>query len=157
MEGAYMTTTSDQVSWGPEGKKGTSQTIRQTFVKILATALSGLFACGLAVVTAAPAFAQAAGSWTTTGSMTGIKQHRNYTATLLPNGQVLVAGGVNLAMGVVYANAFLYNPSNGNWTETGSMTTTRYDHTATLLPNGEVLVTGGFKNDNSDTLDSAEL
>ncbi len=125
--------------------------------KILTIAVSGLLAIVVPLVTPAPALGQVAGTWTTTGSMTGIKQHRNYTATLLQNGQVLVAGGINLSMGIVYANAFLYNPSTGEWTETGSMTTTRYDHTATLLPNGQVLVTGGFKSDNSGVLNSAEL
>jgi hypothetical protein len=129
----------------------------QRLVRILTITLSGLLAAVLAAATVAPALGQAAGAWTPTASMGGIKEHRLYTATLLQNGQVLVAGGINLALGIVYANAFLYNPSTGEWTETGSMTTTRYDHTATLLPNGQVLVTGGFKNDNSGKLDSAEL
>ncbi len=129
----------------------------QRLARILTITLSGLLAAVLALVTPAPALGQTAGTWTTTGSMTGIKQHHSYTATLLQNGQVLVAGGINLAMGIVYANAFLYSPSTGEWTETGSMTTTKYDHTATLLPNGEVLVTGGYKNENSGLLDSAEL
>jgi hypothetical protein len=118
--------------------------------------VSGLLAAVPTVIT--PAFGQAAGTWTTTGAMGGgIRQHRLYTATLLQNGQVLVAGGINLTMGIVYADSFLYNPSTGEWTKTGSMTTTRYEQTATLLPNGQVLVTGGFKNDNSGMLDSAEL
>ena len=85
--------------------------------------------------------------WTTTGSMqTGRFDH---TATLLPNGKVLVAGGfgtnsITLAM----ASAELYDPASGTWTTTGSLNTARDFHTATLLPNGKVLVAGGYDNSN---------
>ena len=66
----------------------------------------------------------------------------HHTATLLPNGQVLVAGGFN--SGIALASAELYDPATGLWTATGSMATAREFHTATLLPNGQVLVAGGF-------------
>ena len=75
------------------------------------------------------------------------------TATLLPNGQVLVAGGFN---GVDLASAELYDPATGLWTATGSMTSARDHHTATLLPNGQVLVAGGYSFDDF-ALASAEL
>src|SRR5262245_977747 len=65
-----------------------------------------------------------------------------YTATLLPNGQVLVAGG--LGNSGLLASAELYDPATGLWTETGSLVTARYQHTATLLANGQVLVAGGY-------------
>ena len=64
-----------------------------------------------------------------------------HTATLLPNGKVLVAGGLNAA--AFLASAELYDPASGTWTATGSLTTARDVHTATLLPNGKVLVAGG--------------
>jgi hypothetical protein len=64
------------------------------------------------------------------------------TATLLPNGLVLVAGGMN-SSGTSLASAELYNPSNGVWSTTGSLNTARAYHTATLLPDGFVLVAGG--------------
>ena len=69
----------------------------------------------------------------------------DHTATLLPNGEVLVAGGFGTGGSgpVAIASAELYNPQTNTWTTTGSMTTTRAEHTATLLPNGTVLVTGG--------------
>ena len=67
----------------------------------------------------------------------------NHTATLLPNGKVLVAGGYN-GSGLVFASAELYDPASGTWTATGDLLTVRGLHTATLLPNGQVLVTGGF-------------
>ena len=76
-----------------------------------------------------------------------------HTATLLPNGQVLVAGAFDIG---ALASAELYDPATGLWSSTGSMTTKRGSHTATLLPNGQVLVAGGF-NDRDFTLASAEL
>src|SRR5438094_5551517 len=76
-----------------------------------------------------------------TGSLaTGRLYH---TATLLPNGKVLVAGGTNSNSGEVFASAELYDPATGVWTNTGRMVYGRYRHTATLLTNGKVLVTGG--------------
>ena len=64
----------------------------------------------------------------------------SYTATLLPQGQVLVAGGFGDHF---LPSAELYDPTTGLWTATGSMVEKRSGHTATLLSNGQVLVAGG--------------
>ena len=66
----------------------------------------------------------------------------SYTATLLPNGKVLVVGGFTSFNGIL-ASAELYDPASGTWSATGSLATARSYHTATLLPNGKVLVVAG--------------
>ena len=65
-----------------------------------------------------------------------------HTATLLPSGKVLVAGGQGIG-GALLSSAELYDPATGTWTATGSLGTGRSFHTATLLPSGKVLVAGG--------------
>ena len=84
-------------------------------------------------------FAQS-GTWTATGTLNFPRV--GHTATLLANGQVLVAGGEDTSHNLI-ASAELYNPATGKWTVTGSLETPRYGHTATLLANGDVLVAGG--------------
>jgi Kelch motif/Galactose oxidase, central domain len=81
------------------------------------------------------------GLWSRAASLaTGREEH---TATLLPNGRVLVAGGTD-GRGRVLASAELYDPVHNRWTSAGSMAATRIDHTATLLPSGKVLLAGGL-------------
>ena len=80
------------------------------------------------------------GTWAVTGSLHDARfQH---TATLLPNGKVLVAGG-NTVFNVAIASAELYDPATGVWTPTGSLNIPRFEHTAHLLANGKVLVIAG--------------
>ena len=92
------------------------------------------------LISAAHAPAQTSGTWVHTGTLNFPRV--GHTATLLNNGQVLIAGGEDSQNHLV-APAELYNPATGTWTVTGSLVTPRIDHTATLLANGEVLVAGG--------------
>ena len=81
------------------------------------------------------------GQWSTTGSLnTGRYWH---SATLLPGGQVLVAGGAPLD-GDPIASAELHDPESGVWRTTGSMVSDRALHGAVLFDEGRVLAVGGY-------------
>jgi hypothetical protein len=80
----------------------------------------------------------------------------DFSATLLMNGKVLFAGGQNDDYDFPFRNAWLYDPSTGNLTATGSMTVARYLHAATVLPDGTVLITGGvFRGQSAELYDPA--
>jgi Kelch motif/Galactose oxidase, central domain len=98
------------------------------------------------------------GIWARTGSLSTGREWP--AAALLLNSTVLIAGGESSAGYLDYlASAQLYDPASGTWTNTGSLTTRRYQHTATLLASGKVLVAGGSYETPTLTyyLSSAEL
>jgi hypothetical protein len=82
-----------------------------------------------------------------------------HTATLLTNGTVLIAGGIQSKFGDFTSTAEIYDPNAnggvGGFTATGSMQHARAGHTATLLPNGTVLMVGG--SDGVSALTSIEI
>lgn len=76
-----------------------------------------------------------------------------HTATLLPDGKVLIAGGFANGQSRL-ARAELFDPAQKTFASIGNMNVSRAGHTATLLPNGKILIAGGY---NGDYLASAEL
>ncbi len=100
----------------------------------------------------------------TTSKMWGMADSLNYersfgeTATLLNNGNVLVAGGYYLALGDIQNlnSCEIFNVNTGKWQVTDSLKLARDFHTATKLLDGRVLITGGF-NRTQKTLKDCEL
>jgi WD40 repeat protein len=67
-----------------------------------------------------------------------------HAATLLPNGKVLIAGGLlNTSSDHGIASAELYDPSTGTFTLISDMRFPQFAPTASLLPNGKVLIASG--------------
>lgn len=80
------------------------------------------------------------GTFSATGPMSTPRE--SHTATLLPDGRVLIVGGEDQD-GHAVATAEIYDPKSGTFSPTGSMAVARAFHTATPLPDGRVLVVGG--------------
>lgn len=76
-----------------------------------------------------------------------------HTATLLPNGKVIITGGMN-GNGTYYDSIEIFDPIANRFTSARSMSANRVGHTATLLRDGRVLLAGGF---NGDYLQGAEI
>ncbi len=69
-----------------------------------------------------------------------------HTSTLLPTGDIMIAGGTNGPS--ILSNAELFRPSLDAFLPmNGGMRYVRDLHTATLMPNGRVLIAGGFTTD----------
>lgn len=90
------------------------------------------------------------GSFAPAASLPTMNQARyNATATLLPNGKLLIAGGISLSHTGSLASlgsVELYDPATNSFAppaSTPTMNQARDSATATLLPNGKVLIAGG--------------
>jgi hypothetical protein len=79
-------------------------------------------------------------------SPAGVVSRDGHTETLLPDGDMLLAGGETGWSGmfpIVSGTADLEKATSGLFEPTGSMATGREAHAATLLSDGRVLITGG--------------
>ena len=79
----------------------------------------------------------ASSTFSSAGNMKVARYKHNGTSVLLPNVNVLIAGGAD--------QAEIYQPLSGTFEVVArSMGTKRLFSCATLLPNGQVLITGGY-------------
>lgn len=97
----------------------------------------------------------ASGGWSAAGSIASPR--KGHTATLLPNGKVLIVGG---SYGGDIASAELYDPNNSSapWSLAAPPPKAPGEgHTATLLRNGKVLVVGGWDSTSGRSLNDVQI
>jgi hypothetical protein len=133
---------------------GTLKTAGDQTITATDTATASITGTSTSIHVLAPA-----SGFTPTGSMQNARE--SHTATLLNDGRVLVAGGMNWTpvqtpqpvpgcpspnfcfVLSALASAEIFDTAKGAFTLTGEMSATRVYHTATLLGDGRVLVSGG--------------
>jgi len=126
---------------------------KPALVALGALGLVAVILAGVLVIAFRGATHAYAGTFSPTGSM-GTPRN-DLTATLLSDGRVLIAGGLD-ARDASMASAEIYDPKTDTFSPTGSMRAARFGQTATLLSDGRVLIAGGDDNSGRD-LASAEL
>ncbi|MDE2836738.1 MAG: kelch repeat-containing protein [Chloroflexota bacterium] len=91
----------------------------------------------------------ASGATAFTGPVSHLRT--GHTLTLLPDGRVLAAGGIDPGDPFEYsaeqnliATTEIYDPLTDSWTLGPDLSEPRFEHTATLLPDGRVLLIGGI-------------
>ncbi len=77
------------------------------------------------------------------------------TATLLPDGRVLIAGGAGKGVSALMAE--LFDPKTGTFTDAAPLTEGRMAHDACSLPDARVLVAGGWSDVRKATTPTAEI
>ncbi len=135
-------------------------------IGVSSAGLATAVAAGNATVTATSGSASGTAAFVVTTGTTQANLNTSryqHNATILNNGQILVAGGVNCptAGSCTYlSSAELYNPAASTFTYTAGAMATARSAPAVLLNSGEVLIAGGYtcnSSGNCSSLISAEI
>jgi len=140
------------VPLNPVPRLNSTATLLKTGEVLIAGGHNLLSRCGDEALSTAILYEPSSGSFVDLGPIM-LDEREQATATLLRDGKVLIAGGLNFHDDCLdphsstlefHASAELFDPTTRTFSGTGEMTEARAGHTATLLPNGEVLMAGGF-------------
>jgi N-acetylneuraminic acid mutarotase len=135
-------------TWIPTGSMATT---RQRFSltvlpdgKVLAAGGCSDWFCNSAnILSSAEIYNPATGTWSPAGTMSVKRAY--HSATLLPNGKVLIAAGcATVGSCTPYNTSEVYDPTTNTWTGTGNLQQARYGHGAVLIAGGKVLAAGGI-------------
>lgn len=124
-----------------EVSRPTPRPPRLAFLRV-AAAVAGVLLVGAGIAwvrTAQSPATSVQGAWSPAPAMGFGRGYQ--TATLLPNGKVLVVAGSQTRR--ILASAELYDPRTRTWSSAGTLRMPRSLHTATLLKSGKVLIVGG--------------
>ena len=128
---------------------------RHFLVSVMAIFVLTTVAAGAAKAAPAAPAQTLLSPWQMTGSLATARG--GHTATLLPDGRVLVIGGSDRGyfFGRPLASAEIWDPASRSFSAAGTLREARATHTASLLPDGRVLVIGG--DDGDRAFHSAEV
>ncbi len=108
------------------------------------------------VVASTESYDPSAGTWSAGANMMS-SPRAGATATLLPSGLILIAGGFDASENALNT-AELFNPADGTLVRTdNNMTDARAFHTANLLLSGKVLLVSGLTDNNGSTSTTADI
>jgi hypothetical protein len=98
-------------------------------------------AVGAEALSSAEVWDPKAERWSTTGELPD--PAAQLTASLLPDGHVLAAGGTNPAGGGPAGGNPIWDPENGRWSRDAAGGLMRYGHTVSVLGDGRIVAAGG--------------
>lgn len=144
-------------TWSPTGPLTTARSGQTATLlpdgRVLAVGGDGDTGARFGALATAEVYNPSTGTWSGAGRLVN-GGRTNHTATLLANGQVVVAGGGSV--GLVPPRVEVYDPVSNAWSDAGRLLTARAGHIASLLPSGEILIAGGL-NDRGQAIASTEL
>jgi hypothetical protein len=130
-------------SWSPSGSLAEARS-RQTATRLedgRVLVVGGERGSGMGqALASAELYDPSSGLWTGAGALAN--ERADHSATLLPDGTVLVTGGDDSSLRTL-ASAETFDLADSKWKPAANMAEPRVQHTATLLPDGRVLIAEG--------------
>ena len=139
------------------GRRGHTATLLGNGKVLLVGGFGAISGADSSTLASAELYDPIAKTFTNTGALATARY--SHTASVLPDGRVLIVGGWSGAVtatgsyaGKAVATAEVYDAGSGTFSIAGSLATARISHAAATLPGGKILIVGG-----SDSADPTRL